>query len=392
MIFPKVNSFLLLLTCCVLSLCGCNSGNEIESNGFEIKRLKVLSSEAHSSVTGPVFNDVNVTQLQTSSEDFLTSCSKVLFNKNYYVLDGSQKTLSVFTPQGLFLARIGKIGRGPGEFQGVSYFQLDNMRNEIIVYSAADMRLFFFDLMGEFLRSIKLDFYGDTFEILNDEQLAFYINYNPSDVTSNFNVVVTDYSGKVQSTMWPYGPKAKASVSFSGFLASFQNNILYNHAFSDTLWLLNSSFQKETAYIFDFEGREWNHGFDFSQLYKHDIAEITYLAKGQVYIDDTWLFKSIMYKQRLRNIILNRKTGDLINEWKQKGDFLFKLIRAPHMKTDEGVYVSSISATFYQALITSYPNEWELFQIDYPGLVDKLRPIQEKGGNPVLLTYSMYQD
>ncbi len=81
---------------------------------------------------------------------------KVLDNNNIIVSDVSDNSIRVFNETGEFLRRIGRRGRGPGEFQHITSIFLDS-ENRIQVLDRFQNRISIFEKNGTFQKSIKLN-------------------------------------------------------------------------------------------------------------------------------------------------------------------------------------------------------------------------------------------
>ncbi|MEX0722229.1 MAG: 6-bladed beta-propeller, partial [Gracilimonas sp.] len=82
-------------------------------------------------------------------------------------------------------------GRGPGEFMGPYDFVLNEKEDEIIIYSAMDAKLSFFDIEdGSFIKDKPLNFWMGRFEKL-DEGFVFFLN-NRLTKETEYNVIFTD--------------------------------------------------------------------------------------------------------------------------------------------------------------------------------------------------------
>ncbi len=75
-------------------------------------------------------------------------------NNNIYVLDSREVNIKVFDDQGKFLRSFGRKGEGPGELDGPGYLNIFR-RNEIAVKEVGNRRITFYDLDGEYKRSLS---------------------------------------------------------------------------------------------------------------------------------------------------------------------------------------------------------------------------------------------
>lgn len=76
-------------------------------------------------------------------------------NENIYVLDNREANIKKYDKHGLHVKTIGRRGQGPGEMVSC-YSILISPQDEIVVSDAASRRLTFFDLEGEYLRTLSM--------------------------------------------------------------------------------------------------------------------------------------------------------------------------------------------------------------------------------------------
>lgn len=83
----------------------------------------------------------------------------VLTDKEYniYVAERSELTIRVFDQNGNFLRRIGRRGRGPGEFLDITLMFI-NSDDEIIVFDNFNAKINFFKISGVFIKQITFKF------------------------------------------------------------------------------------------------------------------------------------------------------------------------------------------------------------------------------------------
>ena len=339
-----------------------------------------------------LFESVQIVSLETNEDLLMAAANQVkFFEDQYFVLDRQIQKLFVFDLLGNFKYQIGTEGDGPGEYREVVDFDIDEVSKKLYMFCPEQLAIQVYATSGEHMERIKLDFYSSRFSLLGNDKLAFYTNYNPSDVSGYSNVLITDMKGKVLKKYFPYPKSIEMSIGFSGLFAGNGISGFYAHAFSDTLHLLNIETGKMDQSIrFDFDGNEWPHGFDFSSLYHPGSIDFSFLNTSLFYNDD-FLFQGIMHERRNRNLVYNRKNGHAFNENDVSEDLLFKMINAPKTVLPDGTYVSSLSSLGIGALKKVYPEEWEQFEVNYPELVPPLLALEQEQ-NPVLILFKLNSD
>jgi len=114
--------FMLLQTLLIFFICGCTSEKKhtiIEENGIKIT----------DNLNDPSKPDliVNLNKKVAIELDSVGSYSKLVpYKKNYYILDKKYHCIVKYNESGDFVKRIGRAGKGPGEFESLSDIFIDN--------------------------------------------------------------------------------------------------------------------------------------------------------------------------------------------------------------------------------------------------------------------------
>lgn len=99
-------------------------------------------------------------ELHSAGKDIFARirCIRVSNKKKIYVHDIKNKKFFIFSPDGQFLKAFGKAGEGPGDIKMVEAAQFFLVNDKIIV---ADVdRIHYFTAAGEFIRSVRSDYFG----------------------------------------------------------------------------------------------------------------------------------------------------------------------------------------------------------------------------------------
>jgi hypothetical protein len=87
---------------------------------------------------------------------------------NIYILDAGNHRIQKYAQDGQYLQTIGKEGQGPGEFDRVYSFLLDEENN---IYVAGNRKIHMFNSDGEFIKNINLSLSITNFCILPDKTI-----------------------------------------------------------------------------------------------------------------------------------------------------------------------------------------------------------------------------
>ena len=123
-----------------------------------------------------VVADVQFIALETNADCFMDQdISKIeLFGSHIYISD--YYYIYKFDLNGKFLTRIGKQGRGPGEYnsQGFQTFLIDKQYQQLIIFDLVSQRMIVYDLDGNFINSKSVDFLPGPMEWVSNE--AFVVS------------------------------------------------------------------------------------------------------------------------------------------------------------------------------------------------------------------------
>jgi len=105
-----------------------------------------------------IINECEVIPLETNERSLFESVYHVGISKNYIAIHSrGQLPVKLFSREGKFIRDIGKIGRGPGEFNSLYGMQLDEAANRIYLTPfARATKLIVYSLDGENLPEIPL--------------------------------------------------------------------------------------------------------------------------------------------------------------------------------------------------------------------------------------------
>jgi len=101
-------------------------------------------------------SEISYVELETTQESLIGKVHTLIPAEDKYLLSSRNKTIRVFSDNGEYVKDIGKIGKGPGEYNDVrSLFWDDNLK-EVIIYNIGNANLQFYTIDGNFKRSFKV--------------------------------------------------------------------------------------------------------------------------------------------------------------------------------------------------------------------------------------------
>jgi hypothetical protein len=138
---------------------------------------------------------------------------------NIYILDRKDKKVKIFDSAGKFVKKFGEEGQGPGEMYMPVSLQVTH-NNEIVIGDAANQRLMFFSLEGEFLREMSTalkaqglvlplfdsqgDIIGQQVVVTEESQILREVRKYDSELNSLFTITSIDITSIVQGKINPF--------------------------------------------------------------------------------------------------------------------------------------------------------------------------------------------
>jgi len=176
------------------------------------------------------------------------------------ILASDGKSCFLYNSEGEFIRRIGRRGRGPGEYSFVNGMYLD--KDKIFIRDLVDLNEYMLD--GSFQKRYNNCFlaegkyYLPDFQtiMLNDTLFFGRIENNTGQI--NYRALIVDKTGEIKFSFTNYikikpePGKHGAKRPQRACVYKFDNKFFYLEPFNDTLFQLNNQFKLLPIYIFNF--------------------------------------------------------------------------------------------------------------------------------------------
>lgn len=187
-----------------------------------------------------------ITYIQFDTAILLKGYTTPQYMDGYFFIKTSREGILRYNLHGKFLNRIGGIGQGPGEYNGMlSFLSLDPDKQEVHVYDFPN-KILIYTPDGEFIRSVNLD-ERNGYERLSEN--GFYRMGNtwffPYVVSADQETLMWetfDDNGKLLST------KSACNLNFGDYNYShasipmnnmYQKTVLYQNCYNDTVFRIS---------------------------------------------------------------------------------------------------------------------------------------------------------
>ncbi len=303
----------------------------VDVNGNEVVDCNI--SEVTDTIDLPlseIIKECEVIPLETNEKSLFESIHHVGVSKNYIAIHSRGRyPIKLFDRKGKFIRDIGKIGRGPGEFNSLYGIQLDEEVNKIYLTPFANAKeLLVYSLDNESLPPIPLAYKQTKCQafVKNNSVTVLSMPFKDSNIPLAYQ---QDLTGKVIQEVHPR-PHQILPPDFSSEISSTRNAgandifiLAYGSKTSDTLYYYNTEANKlNPKFVATFNGEK--HG--------------TWLNDWKSYYW-TWVFG----KYKGKKVLVNKKTlkSDF---FRIKNDFFGNYEISKFYMSNNGIFISSINA------------------------------------------------
>lgn len=199
------------------------------------------------------FADIEYIPLQTNELSLISDINIVFFNdysinklisvEDFFIIKNRDRVLK-FGQDGSFLARIGKIGRGPTEINQIEDLDVDRTNNNVFMVSGWQKKFYQYSPKGDFNNTFKVPFYVREFRFI-DDMILCYCGNNRGDNENSF--VLFDKQGntvKKFSNKYPFTQKSGYGFTHEILFYTHNKKLLTKEICSDTVYSFdNKSFK-----------------------------------------------------------------------------------------------------------------------------------------------------
>jgi hypothetical protein len=384
----SIKCLLIFISMFSLQCTGSLIEERIQKNDFTL--VEVGTNHLHETSLSELFDSLRFVLLETTDNSGIVSIKRIKFiDKRIFILDERANNLLVFSNDGKFVGNIGNLGSGPGEFQDAADFDIDFESKTILVLEKDRQEIITFDLEGNFLSSLKIEFQADQFTLLGNDKIAFFIGYFDDDFC---NLRITNRRGKLLFKGFKFPSEKKTfPFGFTGHIASNKNSIIYSDAISSNIYEINGDIEIRKIFEIDFKNQFWKE----DEIYEHNRfmeeiqrGNVNFLRNDYYVLDNAFVFS---FNEKANNpkdapnrpftayFLKNERRTYYYKNLRQ--DLLSLCLSGPKGTTDSGEFVSIIEPQRFRILkdrIQVIP--------DYAYYHQYLDSAEEQ--NPILVFYS----
>jgi hypothetical protein len=353
-------------------------------------KIEIINPLEKSSLTEDEFvnlvSDLKYIPLKGDSNSLIAEMTKVIEHENFfYVLDRKYAAIRIFDKKGEFKKNISNVGSGPGQYISLNGFEIDEEKNEIIIYSLESMKLIHYTLDGVFLNEKKISFFGSEFVINTKlKNYAYFLNNNPSLEKQNYNLVYTDYENKTNNNFFAFSKESGYSMDFSGGITKGESGIVYNTPLNDTIYNCNESC--EAKYVIDFGSLKCPEDVKKNMMKIPELMKYSYV-ESKIYESKQALIFPFSYQRYSYTAYYDKKNKKLISN-RDTPNLSFFIMRPPvGLNTKTNTFFSYISKDFVDMAKNRDSKILEKLRKKNREFVSLLEKLKDED-NPILISYS----
>lgn len=203
-----------------------------------------------------VVEDIRFIPLETNTDCYLEQdISKIeVFDNMIFISD--YKYIYTFDLNGKFLRRIGKQGRGPGEYSppGFQTFLIDKENKQLIIYDLMSKRMIVYDFEGKFIRNKTIDFLPGPMEWINEESFAIYNMGFTYEKEPWYDFYILDKEGETlrMNKFVKLADKKYGLVVYPPIFYTYQGKTRYKNPHENIIYELGDSKKPTPVYFIDY--------------------------------------------------------------------------------------------------------------------------------------------
>jgi len=149
----------------VIFIASCQNSNKKDRNQIKTFDLKELPKLTLVKLSDLGFTDIEYIPFETSDQSLISgnddvfSPIEIVAGSNYYLIKRFT-TIVKFFENGSFQTRIGKVGKGPGEYTVAHDIEINSLGHNIFLVSAWQKKFNVYSESGEFIGSYQMPLYA----------------------------------------------------------------------------------------------------------------------------------------------------------------------------------------------------------------------------------------
>ena len=260
--------YLFIIGLLILTLGACSKNKTIDD--ISIKNI-LFSEEVPAISLNEIFSSLIFIKLNTNTSSLVGDVNKVVLSgDSIFISTGAN--IYLFNKQGLFINKLSAIGKGPGEYLGISDILIDESGKKILLLNAGHQKVIEYDYNFKFIKEFGIDRYAMNFAMTADRTLLFYCGNDDGGSEAGKFLLFKD--GKKISELKAIDRNRANYLHYRmfDFLGHYNNFITITDPHNDTVYYSDGK-DILPRYVFDIGSKRIPNEIYANQY--HDIADFS---------------------------------------------------------------------------------------------------------------------
>jgi len=243
----KLEIILIVIFSLTIIALGCNNENKRDDSEIPIFNIKEVSK-----ITNLKLSDLNAVDIQyiplETTEQSLFSINnkliainpiKIVVGDGFYLVN-YYNTIFKFLEDGSFDLKIGKAGRGPGEFSVVHDLDFNIKDRNIYVVSGWQKKFNVYSEEGKFIRSFGIPLYALVNFRFTDNNILCYSENHLGTIENSYTLIDTNGKDiKNYPNKYPFVNRNSFIFQHENIFYRYQNQLFKKEVYSDTVYVFD---------------------------------------------------------------------------------------------------------------------------------------------------------
>lgn len=218
-----------IVLCLSTLIMSCSSSDE---NADSLRVLEIDAVETECNSIFDLVEKIKMIPLESNDNALISVLFKILYQDDrFYLLDPfTGKTVLIYNADGSHIKTISTLGKGPGEFTQPWDIGIDDKHDELIVTDAMAKKVLRYDLYGEFIDEVHVDFIPVSIGFIDSVSYAFRTQIERAIIVS------TNRAGQEKQTIHENYYES-LMPNFYNF-QNYSGDLLYYEIYNDTIYKL----------------------------------------------------------------------------------------------------------------------------------------------------------
>jgi hypothetical protein len=286
-----------------------------------------------------------------------------------YAKDPYINRLFVYNLDGTYLNTIGRTGRGPEEFLGITDFYVAD--ESVYVYDGKTDRMLQYGFRGNFVQSDTIPFKADALAVADRNYFWALSSYNTGDYESR-QVLITGPNGKAGTSWLDYPENTDIQFQFPYWFQTDRKQVAYNRPIDNNIYLFSYNGEQTGHLQVDFRSLNVDDSKkgNLAQLFESGTVPYAFMITPPV-VTDRYIIGNINKNGEINTFTIDRRNGSI--SVCPMPELTLDNILLPMSSTGDGRIISCIN-------MDMYPN----FETD-DRLPENMKQLLRTGGYIVIL-------